>query len=209
MNEAPVIHVVDDDDSMRKALTRLLTANGYQARAYSSAGEFLMAQPTDDIGCVLLDVSMPGPSGLELHEALAKHETPLPVIFLTGHGSISMSVRAMKAGAVDFLTKPLDKDTLMKAIEKGVALGRQRRTTTENKHDLRMRYEKLTMRERQVFTLVTEGLLNKQIAAELGMSERTVKAHRAQVKEKMLARSVVVLARIADQLKVDRVTSKS
>jgi FixJ family two-component response regulator len=200
---AAIIHVVDDDDSVRVALTRLLRAKGYETCAYRSAGEFLMSERGAAPGCVVLDVSLPGPSGLDLHDALARDENPLPVIFLTGRGDIPMSVRAMKAGAVDFLTKPVKRETLMGAIENALSRDRQQRVAAEHIRVLRERYAKLTAREREVFTLVTEGRLNKQIAAELGTSERTIKAHRAQVMDKMRAGSVAELVRAADQLRRD------
>jgi FixJ family two-component response regulator len=198
---SPIIHVVDDDDSVRVALTRLLRAKGYETRAYKSAGEFLMETRADAPGCVVLDVRMPGPSGLDLHEALVKDENPLPVIFLTGHGDIPTSVRAMRAGAVDFLTKPVRRETLMGAIDSALSRNRTQRLAAEQRRVLRERYERLTARERQVFARVTEGKLNKQIAAELGTSERTIKAHRAQVMDKMSAGSIAELVRDADQLR--------
>jgi len=198
---AATIHVVDDDDSIRTALTRLLRAKGYETRAYRSAGEFLMSERTAAPGCVILDVNMPGPSGLDLHESLTKEENPLPVIFLTGHGDIPMTVRAMKAGAVDFLTKPVRREVLMGAIAVALARDEEQRLAGEQLRAVRECYERLTAREREVFAQVSEGRLNKQIAANLGTSERTIKAHRAQVMEKMRARSVAELVRAADQLR--------
>jgi len=197
---AALIHVVDDDQSVRTALTRLLRARGYQTRTYASAWDFLTAEPAPGPGCVVLDVSMPGPSGLELHDKLNRSERPLPVIFLTGRGDIPMTVRAMRNGAVDFLTKPVQRDLLFAAVERALSRGEEQRAAREQHQLLRERYETLTARERAVFARVTEGRLNKQIAAELGTSERTVKAHRAQVMEKMHTRSVAELVRAADQL---------
>jgi len=202
MTAAPVIHVVDDDDSVRTALTRLLRAKDYEARGYKSAGEFLMAERPDALGCVVLDVRMPGPSGLDLHAALSKDERPLPVIFLTGHGDIPMSVRAMRAGAVDFLTKPVHRDALIGAISRALSRNAEQRAASEQMRMLRERYGKLTAREREVFGLVTDGRLNKQIAADIGTSERTVKAHRAQVMEKMQAPSFAHLVRLAEHLQL-------
>jgi FixJ family two-component response regulator len=200
-----VVHVVDDDGSVRTAITRLLSVTGYQARSYESAGEFLMARRDDRAGgCVLLDVNMPGPSGLELYDAMVKNETSLPVIFLTGHGDIFTAVRAMKAGAVDFLTKPVSLDLLMRAVERAIELDQKQRQTVEQSQDLRGCYNSLTAREKQVFAQVTDGKLNKQIAGDLGASERTVKAHRAQVMEKMHVRTVAALVRAADRLKGER-----
>jgi FixJ family two-component response regulator len=195
-----VVHVVDDDDSVRTALTRLLRARGYEACGYRSAGEFLMAERPDTPGCVLLDVSMPGPSGLDLHDALTKNGDPIPVIFLTGCGDIAMSVRAMKTGAVDFLTKPVKREALMAAVETALERAQAQRAIDERRRELRGRYETLTAREREVFTRVSDGKLNKQIAAELGTSERTVKAHRAQVMSKLRVESVAALVRVADRL---------
>ena len=197
----PLIHVVDDDDSVRTALMRLLRAKGYETRAYRSAGEFLMSERASTPGCVILDVNMPGPSGLDLYDSLMKEGSSMPVIFLTGHGDIPMSVRAMKAGAVDFLTKPVRREVLMAAIATALARGEEQRAESDQKRILRERYEKLTAREREVFVRVSDGRLNKQIAADLGTSERTIKAHRAQVMDKMSAGSVADLVRAADQLK--------
>jgi FixJ family two-component response regulator len=200
VSEKPVVHVVDDDDSLRKAVTRLLNAAGYDVRAYSSAGEFALAIRDNRRGCVLLDVRMPGPSGLDLQEALAREDEPLPVIFLTAHGDVPTSVRAMKAGAVDFLTKPIKRDVLLNAVRTALARDARLHTSHEQLRDLRMRFEKLTPRERNVFELVVAGRLNKQIAVELGMAERTVKAHRAQVMAKMQVTSLAELVHVADRL---------
>lgn len=200
VSEKPVVHVVDDDDSLRKAVTRLLNAAGYDVRAYSSAGEFALAIRDNRRGCVLLDVRMPGPSGLDLQEALAREDEPLPVIFLTAHGDVPTSVRAMKAGAADFLTKPIKRDVLLNAVRTALARDARLHTSHEQLRDLRMRFEKLTPRERNVFELVVAGRLNKQIAAELGMAERTVKAHRAQVMAKMQVTSLAELVHVADRL---------
>jgi FixJ family two-component response regulator len=197
----PIVHVVDDDDSLRKAVTRLLGAAGYEVRAYASAGEFALAsRERSRRGCVLLDVRMPGPSGLDLQEALASEEEPLPVIFLTGHGDIPTSVRAMKAGAVDFLTKPVKREALLSAIRAALAYDAQLHTSREQLRDLRTRFAKLTPRERDVFELVIAGRLNKQIAAELGIAERTVKAHRGQVMAKMRVTSLAELVHLADKI---------
>jgi FixJ family two-component response regulator len=202
VSEKPIVHVVDDDDSLRKAVTRLLRAAGYDVRAYASAGDFALASRENNRrGCVLLDVRMPGPSGLDLQEALAKEEEPLPIIFLTAHGDVPMSVRAMKAGAVDFLTKPIKRDVLLGAVRTALARDMALHTSREQLRDLRARFARLTPRERAVFDLVIIGRLNKQIAAELGMAERTVKAHRAQVMTKMRATSLAELVHLADQMR--------
>jgi|SRR5262245_43925303 len=201
VSEKPIVHVVDDDDSLRKAVTRLLRAAGYDVRAYASAGEFALAsRENNKRGCVLLDVRMPGPSGLDLQEALAREEEPLPVIFLTAHGDVPTTVRAMKAGAVDFLTKPIKREMLLSAVRTALARDLRLHTSHEQRRDLRMRFTKLTPRERNVFELVVAGRLNKQIAAELGMAERTVKAHRAQVMAKMQATSLAELVHLADKM---------
>jgi RNA polymerase sigma factor (sigma-70 family) len=201
ISEEPIIHVVDDDDSLRKAVTRLLCAAGYDVRAYASAGDFALAsREKNRRGCVLLDVRMPGPSGLDLQEALAREDEPLPIIFLTAHGDIPTSVRAMKAGAVDFLTKPINRDVLLSAVRNALARDLRLHTSHEQRRDLRLRFAKLTPREREVFELVVAGRLNKQIAAELGMAERTVKAHRGQVMAKMQATSLAELVHLADKM---------
>jgi FixJ family two-component response regulator len=194
------IHVVDDDESLRIALMRLLQASGYEVRTYASAGDFLLNKPENAPGCVVLDVRMPGPSGFELQEAIAKLDESLAIIFLSGHGDIPMSVRAMKAGAVDFLTKPVRRETLLQAVRTALASSAERCATRELLHSLRSRYESLTPREREVFARVVSGKLNKQIAGELGTCERTVKAHRAHVMEKMQLTSVAELVHAANLL---------
>ena len=202
MQATATIHVVDDDESLRTALVRLLRAAGYAVRTYASAGDFLLNKPENAPGCMILDVRMPGPSGFELQEAIAKLDESLPIIFLSGHGDIPMSVRAIKAGAVDFLTKPVRRETLLQAVRTALAGSAERCATRERLHSLRSRYESLTPREREVFARVVSGKLNKQIAGELGTCERTVEAHRAHVMEKMQLASVAELARAADQLMV-------
>jgi FixJ family two-component response regulator len=197
----PVIHVVDDDDSVRTGVVRLLQAAGFEARGYASAGEFLLGRSDRNApGCVVLDVRMPGPSGLDLQDALARLEEPLPIVFLTGHGDIPMSVRAMKAGAVDFLAKPVSRDTLLASVRTALARDAETRAAREGLRLLRARYETLTPREREVFAGVVAGKLNKQIAADLGTAERTVKAHRAQIMGKMQVASVAALVHVADLL---------
>ncbi len=182
---------------------RLLRAAGYEVRGYASAGEFLLAGRGDTPGCLLLDVRMPGPSGLDLQAAFRKMDEALPIIFLTGHGDIPMSVRAMKAGAVDFLTKPVQREALLTAIQNALARDAENRAARTRASAVQTHYKALTSRERAVFALVIAGRLNKQIAAELDISERTVKSHRAQVMKKMHVTSVTELVRVAEQLHAD------
>jgi FixJ family two-component response regulator len=202
----PVIHVVDDDDSFRTAVTRLLRAAGYEVCCYPSASEFLLGRRKDEPGCLVLDVRMPGRSGLDLQEEFGERDDTLPIIFVTGHGDIPMSVRTMKAGAVDFLTKPVQRQMLLDAVAKALARDRDNRETRERDSTLRRRFEALTPRERAVFKLVVAGKLNKQIAVELGAAERTVKAHRAQVKEKLHVASLAEMVQFAEQLRTDAST---
>jgi FixJ family two-component response regulator len=197
----PVVHVVDDDEPMRTAVARLLRASGYEVRTYGSAGDFLLAPPEPVPGCLLLDLQMPGPSGLELQQALQRHPMPLPVVFLTGRGDVSSSVRAMKAGAVDFLTKPVEPAALLKAVEAALERDRSARAWRESIDDVQAHYASLTARERSVLDHVVAGKSNKDIARALGIAERTVKMHRAQVMAKMHAGSIAELVRSAEQLK--------
>lgn len=197
---AGVVFVVDDDAPMRESLKNLTRSVGLRVEAFASAQEFLRAKRSDEPGCLVLDVRMPGLSGLDLQKRMAEAGTDLPIIFLTGHGDIPMSVRAMKAGAVEFLTKPVREQDLLDAIQQALERDRamrHRRTDTEH---LRERFDLLTAKEREVMGKVVTGLLNKQIAGELGMSETTVKIHRHQVMEKMRAGSLAELVRMADRL---------
>jgi len=198
--EKPIVYVVDDDNSLRKALSRLLGSAGYEVHAYASAGDFALATREKRRGCLVLDLQMPGPSGLDLQEVLAKEEEPLPIIFLTGHGTVSQSVRAMKAGAVDFLTKPIEAEVLLGAIRTALARDQKSQISHELVRELRARFETLTPREREVFHRVVAGKLNKQTAADLNMAERTVKPHRAQVMTKMGATSLADLVHFADRM---------
>ena len=198
-----VIHVVDDDASVRDALQRLLGAYGYEVRQYASAGEFLLAWPADLPGCLLLDVRMPGPSGLELQQALSRRADAPPVVFLTGFGDIPMSVLAIRRGAVDFLTKPVEKEALLAAVNAALERDAERRERNRAHQAMRNRFDSLTARERAVFAQVVEGRLNKQIAESLGTCERTVKAHRAHVMEKMDVHSVAELVHHAMKLELD------
>ena len=199
----PVIHVIDDDDLLRTALVRLLRVKGYEVRTYASAGDFLLLELPEGPGCLILDIRMPGPSGLDLQSALGQHGISLPVIFLTGHGDVLSSVRAMKAGAVDFLTKPVEPEPLLAAIEAALAKDKSQRSEREGLAVARARWNTLTERERAVFQRVVVGALNKQIAGELGITERTVKMHRAQVMQKMGAHSLAELVSTADKLRTD------
>ena len=196
----PIVHVVEDDRSVRTALTRLLKTAGFEARSYASAGEFLVCERDPAPGCILLDVGLPGLTGIELQASLQREGDPRPIIFLTGRGNIDMGVCAMKAGAVDFLTKPVDRERLLGAVETALARGVVAQAREEVKRSLRERVDRLTTREREVFDRVVQGKLNKQVAFELGTSVRTVKAHRAQVMHKMEVDSLAELVSAADRL---------
>lgn len=195
-----MVFVVDDDESMRRSLATLLRSVGLDARVFSSPDEFMHAERPDIPGCLVLDVRLPGMSGLAFQQALGKAGIAMPVIFITGHGDVPMTVRAMKAGAVEFLTKPFDDQVLLDAIHAAIARDRVRRGEAAQLAELQARYRTLTEREREVFGLVVAGRLNKQIAGELGLSVVTVKVHRGQVMRKLAARSIVDLVRMADQL---------
>ncbi|MGZ8992769.1 MAG: response regulator transcription factor [Burkholderiaceae bacterium] len=201
MSARPLVHVVDDDESLRTALLRLLDAAGFEARGYASTGDFLLRLPEDRTGCLVLDVRLPGPSGLELQAALQRQGVTLPIIFLTGHADVASSVRAMKAGAVDFLEKPVERDALLGAIQSALARDTLRRAAHDADQGLCARFAALSPRERQVFDQIVAGKLNKQIAAELGIGERTVKAQRAQLMLKLGADSAAELGRLAEQLR--------
>jgi FixJ family two-component response regulator len=200
--QQPLIHVVDDDELIRAALTNLLNAAGYQVRVYASATEFLHAVPDDGPGCIILDMLMPGPSGMDLHEALTKRGDGMPVIYLSGHGDIPMSVSAMKAGAVDFLTKPVDRVRLLSAVREALARNVTSRRAEAELKTLQQRRDTLSARELEVFSRVVAGQLNKQIAADLETSERTVKVQRARVMEKMQAKSLAELVQMASLIKL-------
>lgn len=196
----PIVFVVDDDSSMREALADLIASVRLSVEAFKSAPEFLERRRPDAPACLVLDVRLPGLSGLDLQRELLHREAPIPIIFITGHGDIPMSVRAMKEGAVEFLPKPFRDQDLLDAIQRAIGIDRVARQERTVVAAVRCRYESLTKREREVMNLIVSGLLNKQIAAQLGSSEVTVKMHRGQVMHKMRAESVIQLARMAEKI---------
>ena len=196
------VYVVDDDASVRRSTERLIRVSGFNVQTFESARDFLSSPRPEGPGCLVLDVRMPGLSGLDLQQELSQSGEQIPIIFLTGHGDIPMSVRAMKAGAAEFLTKPVKQRTLLEAIQAAVERDRatcQARAATEG---LRARYEQLTPREREVMSLVVAGLLNKQVAGELETAERTIKFHRAHIMQKMGVESLAELVRMVEKLGV-------
>jgi FixJ family two-component response regulator len=195
----PIVYVVDDDASFLAAITRLLRAGGYDVRTFAFATKFLESARADSPGCVIVDLQMPGLSGLELQEALAKENNPLPLVFLTGHGDIPTSVHAMRQGAEDFLTKPVKKQDLFDAVQRALVRDAREREQRARRQGLRARFDTLTPREREVLGHVLSGQLNKQIASDLGTSERTIKAHRANIIAKLEVHSVAELARLAQE----------
>jgi FixJ family two-component response regulator len=194
-----LIFVVDDDASVRKSLSLLLRSAGYEVKTFASAEEFLGQAPRGGIGCIILDVRMKGMTGLELQERLGRHDCHMPIIFMTGHGDIPMSVRAIKKGAVDFLTKPFNDTELLSVIESAVGKCRSEKAVLDELRDFRKRVATLTPREHEVFLRVIAGLLNKQIADELNIKEHTVKVHRGRVMEKLCAGSLAELVRMAEK----------
>lgn len=197
---APTVFVIDDDASLRDALKSLIRSVGLRIEAYGSTQDFLQRKSPEGPSCLVLDIRLPGRSGLEFQRELAASDIPIPIIFITGHGDISMSVRAMKAGAVEFLTKPFRDQDLLDAIQIALEKDSERRQLEAQKANLQQRLESLTPREREVLPLVVSGLLNKQIAAEIGTSENTVKVHRSQLMRKMGAESLADLVRIAERV---------
>lgn len=196
----PMVFVVDDDAAVRVGLERLLRSAGYQAYTFPSAAAFLDTAPTGGEACLILDLKMPGINGLELQDALAGRDWAIPIVFLTSTGDIPATVRAMKHGAVDFLTKPVEDSVLFGAIETALARATVNHRQQEELSVLRARFDTLTPREKEVMQLVVVGLLNKQIAGELGAAEKTIKVHRARVMQKMQVQSVAELVRAADRL---------
>ncbi len=199
MTPAPTVFVVDDDPAVRKALGRLLHAEGLNVETYPSAESFLETLTPATLGCLILDLAMPGLSGLELQQALTERNISLPIIFLTGRGDIPSSVRAMKRGAVDFLTKPVEGQDLIAAIRLAINRGRSSAQSRDKVTEVHTRLTSLTPRERQVLCLIVTGMLNKQVAAHLGAAEKTIKVHRARVMRKMRADSFADLVRMAQR----------
>jgi FixJ family two-component response regulator len=200
----PIVIVIDDDAAIRQSLDSLFRSVGLRVETFASTTEFLSAKLPNAPSCLVLDIRLPGASGLDFQTELAKADILIPIIFITGHGDIPMTVRAMKAGAIEFLTKPFRDQDLLDAVQLGLERDRVRRGSEKTASDLRTRFESLTPREQEVITFVTAGLMNKQIAAEIGVSEITVKVHRGNVMRKMGARSLADLVRMADTLGLRR-----
>lgn len=198
-----IVHVVDDDETVRKGTARLLAAAGFEARTYASAEDFLGAIEPDSTGCIILDVRLPDRNGLELQATLAGRAVGLPIVFLTGHGEIPDTVRAIQRGAIDYLTKPVDGEVLLAAVRRALARDESARAARVRHEHLRRRYERLTPREREVFVHLIGGQLNKQVAADLGITERTIKLHRANILGKLEVGSMAELARLAVDLGIE------
>jgi len=201
--ETPVVFVIDDDDSLRDALKRLFCMVGLRAETFAEAADFLNHKPPDVPTCLVLDVRLPGISGLDFQAELVRADIKIPIVFMTGHGDIPMSVKAMKAGAIEFLSKPFRDQDMLDAVQLALQRDRTRRQAELANAQLRMNFESLTTREREVMALVTSGLMNKQIAAQLGLAEVTVKLHRGSLMRKMNAKSVAELARMAQILQIE------
>src|SRR5262249_7122822 len=199
--DAPIVFIVDDDASMRRSIQDLLSSVSLRSEAFATPQEFLDSKRADCPGCLVLDVRLPGMSGLDFQRALAEAGVSIPIIFITGHGDVPMTVRAMKSGAVEFLTKPFRPQELLDAVQQALDQDKKLREKRRETAEVRNRYETLTAREREVMELVVSGLLNKQIAAELGTVEHTEKIHRSHVMQKMKAESLPALIRMADTLK--------
>jgi FixJ family two-component response regulator len=203
-DEPPVVFVIDDDASVREALEDLLRSVDLKVEAFGSTRDFLLSERSDAPACIVLDVRLPGTGGLEFQRTLMSSGIHLPIIFISGHGDIPMSVQAIKSGAVEFLTKPLHEQALLDAIQKALERDRAQRQEAKVVAELRQRFNSLTSREQEVLALLITGRVNKQIAADLDLSENTVKVHRSQVTRKMRAKSLVDLVRIADKLGMPR-----
>ena len=202
--ETPIVYVVDDDQHVREGLSNLLRSIGLRVATFGTAHEFLGYEAADAVSCLILDVRLPGLSGLDFQNELAKADRNIPIIFVTGHGDIPMTVKAMKAGAVEFLTKPFREQELLDSVRVALDRDRVRREHEKTLADLRERFESLSPREQEVAALVTAGLMNKQSAAQIGISEITVKVHRHNVMRKMGAKSLADLVRMADVLQIRR-----
>jgi FixJ family two-component response regulator len=200
----PIVLVIDDNDNLREALSALFRSIGLQVKTFTSAGEFMQFKLPDSPACLVLDVRLPGLSGLDFQAELAKAQIDIPIVFMTGHGDIPMTVRAMKAGAVEFLTKPFREQEMLDAVQVGLERDRNRRKSADDTGKLKASFDTLTSREQEIMGLVTAGLMNKQIAGQLGVSEITVKVHRGSVMRKMGAKSLAELVRMADALGVRR-----
>jgi FixJ family two-component response regulator len=205
--EQPIVYLIDDDESVREGIADLLRSVGYSVHSFGSVQEFIDSSRPDAPGCIVLDVRLPGMSGLEFQRSLIKSNIHIPVIFISGHADIPMTVRAIKSGAVDFLTKPVHEQQLLDTVQAGIERDRARRKEAKVVAELRGRFDSLTPREREIFTLMASGRRNKQIAVQVGLSEMTVKVHRSHVMQKMRANSVVELVRMADQLGVSTAAS--
>jgi FixJ family two-component response regulator len=201
MQDVPTVFIVDDDRDVRESLQELLESVGLHSKSFGTAREFLSSPRSDGPSCLILDVRLPGISGLDLQHELKRGKVSIPIIFLTAHADVPMSVKAMKSGAVEFLTKPFRHQDLLDAVQRSLTRDRIVREKQRDTAELRQRYNTLSVREREVMSLVVSGMLNKQIAAELGASEATVKMHRSQVMKKMLAKSLPELVRMADKVK--------
>ena len=202
------VFVIDDDASIRKSLSRLLRSADYTVETFPSAEEFLCREHFDGVGCILLDVKMPGLSGIDLQEELNKADYHMPIIFITGHGNIPMSVQAMKKGAVDFLTKPFDSKELLQTIEKAIGKDTHARAEYDERLDIRRRIELLSSRENEVLPYIITGMLNKQIALKLGISEKTIKVHRGRIMEKLHVDSVAELVRLSEKVGIKPTENK-
>jgi FixJ family two-component response regulator len=197
------VYVVDDDESVLRALSRLIRSAGFDVISFASADEFLRQRPTEAPSCLVLDVHLPGLTGIDLQDALVAVGYNLPIIFITGHADVPVTVKAMKRGAMEFLLKPFEDEDLLDAIHRAIAKDILRKKNDEERRDIESRKGTLTPREREVFELVITGMLNKQIASELGTSEKTIKVHRARVMEKMKAGSLAELVHLAERLKIN------
>jgi RNA polymerase sigma factor (sigma-70 family) len=196
-----VVYIVDDDQSVLRAVARLIRSAGYEVISFSSADEFLQQRPADSPSCLVLDISMPGLTGMDLQDALVSAGHRLPIIFITGQADVPVTVKAMKRGALDFLLKPFQEEDLLAVIRQAIEKDIRQRKEAEERGEIENRKNTLTHREREVFELVITGMLNKQIAAELGTSEKTIKVHRARVMEKMKANSLAELVQLAERVK--------